>query len=139
MTNKERFINDYINHVSKMLDITDPIKLQEIRKLAEERIVESDIMIYNSDKFTEKYIDSIDFWYDRDKYILNENGVLFDTTKRNEAITAGLIKQDINLRQIFKKAKKKAAEVNDSIAEKKHGTFEALTKLMINGSTMARV
>lgn len=130
---KERFINDYVAHTSRLLDITDEERLNKIKQIAEERFVDTDLVIYNTDKFTEKKIGSTDFWYDRGKYVLNENGVLFDTTERNEAVTASLISQNIDLRQVFKKAKKKAAEINDTIAEKKHGTFEALTKLMING------
>lgn len=133
MTNKEKFIDDYVKYAGKMLDIEDEEKLKEIRRLAEERYVDSNIHVYNSNNFVDKYINSADFWYGQNNFILNENGVLTDTTKRNESVTAGLIAQNIEIRQVFKKAKKKAGEVNDTINEKKYATFEALTKLMING------
>lgn len=136
---KERFISDYIKHASMMLDITDPAQLFKMRGIVEKAFTETDMYIYNTDKYTGRYLDVPEFWYERGKYVLNENGVLFDTTARNESVTASLIAQNIELRQVFKKAKKKASEIGDSIAEKKHGTFEALTKLMINGSTMAEI
>ena len=133
MTNKERFIDDYVKEASIMLDITDSDKLAKIRDIANERYMGTNLKIFNSDKFKEILIDSSDFWYGRSNFILNENGVLMDTTKRNKSIMAGILNQDIDIRQLFKKKKKDAVAANDSIAEKKHSNFEALTKLMING------
>ena len=137
---KDRFIEAYINEAVKTLDIEDqPEKIERIRQLVRERYVDTELEIYNSHLYESKYIDSTEFWFDRDKYILNENGVLFDTTERNESITAKLISQNIDIRQKFKKMKKEAAKNNDNINEKKYSTFEALTKLNINGSTMAEI
>lgn len=131
---KERFINAYMEEVIKTLDIADDKeKIERIRQLVEERYVDTELEIYNSDTYNRRYVDSTEFWFNRGLYILNENGVLFDTTERNESITAKLISQNIDIRQKFKKMKKDAAKNNDSINEKKYGTFEALTKLNING------
>lgn len=130
---KERFINDYVKQASTLLDITDENTIEKIRELARNRLIETNLNIFNSDKYTDRMIDSMEFWYSRGDYILNENGVLIDTTKRNEAVTSSLVSQDIELRQVSKRAKKKAAEVNDTIAERKYSTFEQLIKLRING------
>lgn len=131
---KDMFINEYIKEAVKTLDIEDqPEKIERIKQIVKERYIDTELEIYNSHLYENSYIDSTEFWFDRNKYILNENGVLFDTTERNESITAQLISQNIDIRQKFKKMKKEAAKNNDNINEKKYGTFEALTKLNING------
>lgn len=132
---KKIFFDQYVDKARDLFNITDPQKLQQIRNLISERYIETEFDIFNSVNFTNEYISPIDFWFIKDKFILNENGVLMDTTQSNEAVTAKLIKQYIDFRQVFKKMKKKSAEIGDSVNEKKYGTFEALTKLRINGST----
>ena len=39
---KERFINDYVAHTSRLLDITDEERLSKIKQIAEERCVEEE-------------------------------------------------------------------------------------------------
>lgn len=132
---REEFINLYVNEVIALLNISNPQDIEKVRRLANERFIDTELEIYNTDKYTRTYISPIDFWYKKGDYILNENGVLNDTTKRHEAVTAQLISQYIDFRQMFKRMAKKAGAVGDTINESIYKTFELLTKLRINGLT----
>lgn len=132
---KDEFINLYVNEVVALLNISDPQDIERVRKLANDRFMDTELEIYNTDRYTRTYISPIDFWHKKGNYILNENGVLNDTTSRHEAVTAQLISQYIDFRQMFKKMAKKAGAVGDTINESIYKTFELLTKLRINGST----
>lgn len=132
---KQKFFEEYVQKIREILDIDNEKELDKIRNIIKDRFLETDLQIHNTVMFTDKYVSPIDFWYTKDKFILNENGVLTDTTASNEAITAKLIKQYIDFRQKFKKLKKKYGAIGDSMNESKYGKLESLFKLRINGST----
>ena len=139
ITPEQRFINDYYNNAIKRLHITDDNMKRKIRNLIEMRFIPTNLGIFNSETFQTTDIDAIKFFYGvRSKFILNENGVLFWKSGIKKSISAEIINQNIQIRQVFKKQKKEAAKRGDKIAEDTAGTFEALTKLMINGSTFHR-
>lgn len=130
----------YLEEAVKMLNIADqPEKIASIKKLVDDRFLDTDIRIFNNEMYEDIFISTAEFWFNRKDYVLNENGVLFDTTGRHESITSALIADKIDFRQVLKKGKKKAAEVNDNITERKFAKMEALAKLEINGSTMAEI
>lgn len=130
---KDRFVEEYVQEVISLLDISDPHEISKIRQLAMDRYIDTEIQIHNTVNFTDEYISPIDFWYMKDNFILNENGVLNDITSLNEAVTAKLISQYIDFRQMFKRMAKKAGAIGDTINERQYKTFELLTKLRING------
>lgn len=130
----------YMEEAVKMLNIADqPEKIASIKKLVDDRFLDTDIRIFNNEMYEDIFISTAEFWFNRKDYVLNENGILFDTTGRHESITSALIADKIDFRQVLKKGKKKAAEVNDVITERKFAKMEALAKLEINGSTMAEI
>lgn len=124
----------YMEEAVKMLNIADqPEKIASIKKLVDDRFLDTDIRIFNNEMYEDIFISTAEFWFNRKDYVLNENGILFDTTGRHESITSALIADKIDFRQVLKKGKKKAAEVNDVITERKFAKMEALAKLEING------
>lgn len=130
----------YLEEAIKMLNIADqPEKIESIRKLVDDRFLDTDIRIFNNEIYEDIFVSTAEFWFNRKDYVLNENGVLFDTTGRHESVTSALISDKIDFRQVLKKGKKKAAEVGDTITERKFAKMEALAKLEINGSTMAEI
>lgn len=132
----KRFIKDYTEAVFHRLGITEDEDKQKVVNIIQSRIIPTNLTIFNSVDYEYTDIDSAEFWYDAPKkYILNEEGVLFWKTELKEAISAVILANDIALRQVFKKAKNRASAIGDKIAEEMNGTYEALTKLMINGST----
>lgn len=132
----QRFINDYTQAVFNRLGIINEEDKNKVIELVNSRMIPTNLTIYNSVDYEYTDIDSAQFWYDGPtKFILNEEGVLFWKTELKEAISALILANDIALRQVFKKAKNRASAIGDKIAEEMNGTYEALTKLMINGST----
>lgn len=84
----------------------------------------ADIHMVPADKF---------FLKAKDKFILNESGTL--TTKHNFklGVLVPIIQRFINIRQIKKKAKVKAAEENDNVNYGILSNEEYTLKIVING------
>lgn len=134
-TYNEMFKRDWINFAIERLGLEKGRYEEFLSNVYDNSIIETNTRIYNS--FTHDSFDmgSKEFWYTTPKDVIyGENGVMMWKTNKKESLVKVILAQNINVRQVFKKLKNHADSIGDKVNFDKYKTFEALCKLMINGS-----
>lgn len=132
--NKERIKNMWVDTVSDTLSSMN-ISRDKIEELYESTYTSTSVGVNNSYIHNYKLIPSYDFWFKvKENGIMNENGVITVKNHIKTSVLSGIEDMGIEIRQIKKRAKKKATKDGDMMLAENLGKEEQTYKIVINGS-----
>lgn len=128
---KTKFKEDWINAAKTNLGDIDT---KELADIFDKNFVDSDINIYNSVKFKNIKVPSVDYYYGAlNNFILSENGRIFWNYKKKPSVFGKGIINKMAVRSIFKKEKMHLKAIGDNINANTVARKEKTTKTFING------
>lgn len=124
----------WIKTASKSLGKNDPQTIEMVSELFDKHYTRSHLEIENTQSAEVHNIPADKFFLGaKKKFILNESGTLTWKHKIKLGVIIPVIQNAIQIRQIKKKAKVKAAEIGDSIRYGILNNEEYTFKIIING------
>lgn len=127
---KDKFKKDWIGKVSRVLNIKDT---SQIEYIFDKNFKDSTLNIYNSVRFKDIQVPSVDFYYGAPQnFIVSENGRLFWRASKKKSVFGEGIVNKMGIRQIFKKIKMEEKAKGNSFASNSAGRTEKNTKTFIN-------
>lgn len=124
----------WIKQASKLLGKTDSQTIKMVSDLFDKFYTRSHLEIENTQSAETHNIPADKFFLGAKKnFILNESGTLTWKHKIKLGVIIPIIQNSIQIRQIKKKAKVKAAEIGDSIKQGILNNEEYTFKIIING------